>query len=76
MDNRENLPALPDSLPNPLKLFVIEEDDGTLTLEWDENDPAAEAFGCNDWTADNWEAFLEQAALQDGDLYLEMIDGE
>ena len=60
---------LPDTLPNPLKICVGEElDDGSFDIEWDENDPAAIALGCNDWTPTQWAAFLE-LCVNDDDLW-------
>ena len=44
-----------------LPLNVIEEDDGSMTIEWDPNDPRAIELGINDWTEDDWVAALEES---------------
>ena len=56
---------LPDTIPKPLELSLHENDDGSFDVEWDENDPAAKAIGCNSWAEDQWLAFLEFLALHD-----------
>ena len=61
---------LPDTIPNPLLLNFQENPDGTFDIEWDENDPAAEAIGCNTWTEQQWIAFLELCARDDGLEYV------
>lgn len=63
---------LPDTIPKPLELSFQENDDGSFDIEWDENDPAAEAIGCNTWTEEQWIAFLELCARDDG---LEFVVG-
>lgn len=46
---------------NLLPINVIEEDDGTLTIEWDPDDPRAIELGINDWSEDDWVAALEES---------------
>ncbi|MGB0873648.1 MAG: hypothetical protein ACPGSE_00195 [Synechococcus sp.] len=49
---------LPDAIPAPLVVQMIPQDDGSVDIEWDENDPVAQLFGCNTWTPTQWEAFF------------------
>lgn len=37
-----------------LILTTVEEEDGSLTIEWDHEDPIAIALGINDWTEQDW----------------------
>ena len=37
---------------------VTENEDGTMTLEWDHTHPAAIESGINDWTQEMWIDFL------------------
>lgn len=48
----------------PLELGLIEQDDGTVVIEWDENSPAAIALGVSEWTDEQWQALLAEAAQQ------------
>lgn len=51
-------------LPDLLPLRVIEEEDGSMTIEWDSNDPRAIALGINEWTEDDWIEALENSVKQ------------
>ena len=57
---------LPDAIPSPLVVQMMPLDDGTVDIEWDENDPAAQAIGCNTWTPTQWEAFFTLVVQGDG----------
>lgn len=48
------------------EIWVEEEEDGSLTIHWDDTDPRAIASGINDWTEDDWVEALEEtlAALE------------
>ena len=37
---------------------VTENEDGTMTIEWDHTHPAAIESGINDWTQEMWIDFL------------------
>lgn len=45
-----------------LPLYMTEEDDGSVTIEWDMDDPRAIEWGINDWTTEDWSEALEEAA--------------
>lgn len=48
----------------PLNITFDELEDGSLQLNWDENDPAAIALGVNDWTAEQWIVLLKEGLEQ------------
>ena len=50
------------SSTNDLPLIsVTENEDGSFTLEWDENDPRCEEL--NKWTVDDWVEALEHGLV-------------
>jgi len=51
------------SSTNDLPLvYVTENEDGSFTLEWDENDPRCEEL--NKWTVDEWVKALEDGLVR------------
>lgn len=48
-------------LSDLLSLRVIEEEDNSITIEWDPNDPRAIELGINEWTEEDWIEALENS---------------
>lgn len=48
--------------PELLLLSVKFEEDESLTIEWDENDPRAIELGINDWSEEDWLDCLKNMA--------------
>lgn len=53
----------PSTVEDELILTVQENDDDSLTLEWDHTHPRAIELGINDWTEEEWRKCLEESAL-------------
>jgi hypothetical protein len=44
------------------EIQITEEEDGSLTIHWDDKDPRAIAAGINDWTEQDWIDAIEETA--------------
>lgn len=50
-----------------LEIEFHEDDDGNITIRWDEEDPKAIAAGINDWTEQDWLEFLTDACQDEAE---------